>query len=61
MPKMLTAISEALRRHRNINNTINELHSLSDAELHDIGIYRSNIENVARGIIAMHRAVRDNK
>ena len=61
MPKMLTAISEALRRHRNINNTINELHSLSDAELHDIGIYRSNIENVARGIIDMHRAVRDNK
>jgi uncharacterized protein YjiS (DUF1127 family) len=56
---MIEAMTEALRRRRNINNTINELHSLSDAELHDIGIARGNIETVARGIIDVHRVVRD--
>ena len=56
---MITAISEALRRRRNINATINELHNLSDAELHDIGIARGNIETVARGLIDIHRTVRD--
>lgn len=59
MTNMLEAMTEALRRRRNINNTINELHSLTDAELHDIGIARSNIETVARGIIDVHRVVRD--
>lgn len=59
MPNMIKAISEALRRHRNINNTINELHSLSDSELKDIGIHRANIETVARGIVDIHRTVRD--
>jgi uncharacterized protein YjiS (DUF1127 family) len=59
MTNMVTAISEALRRRRNINNTINELHKLTDSELHDIGIPRSNIEQVARGLIDIHRVVRD--
>ncbi len=59
MTNMITAISEALRRRRNINNTIRELHNLSDLELHDIGINRSNIETVARGLIDIHRTVRD--
>ena len=59
MTNMITAISEALRRRRNINATINELHNLSDAELQDIGIPRGNIETVARGIIDVHRVVRD--
>jgi uncharacterized protein YjiS (DUF1127 family) len=57
---MITAVTEALRRRRNTNATINELHKLSDAELKDIGIARGNIEAVARGIIDMHRVVRDN-
>jgi len=61
MTNMVTAISEALRRRRNINATLNELHSLSDAELNDIGIARDNIETVARGLIDIHRTVRDNK
>ena len=56
---MIKAMTEALRRRRNINNTIDELHSLSDAELLDIGIHRCNIETVARGIIDVHRVVRD--
>ena len=59
MTNMITAISEALRRRRNINNTVNELHSLTDAELQDIGIHRGNIETVARGLIDIHRTVRD--
>jgi len=59
MNNMITAIAEALRRRRNINATIAELHSLTDAELHDIGIHRSNIETVARGLIDIHRTVRD--
>ena len=59
MTNMITAMTEALRRRRNINATINELHSLSDAELQDIGIARGNIETVARGLIDIHRTVRD--
>lgn len=59
MANMIKAISEALRRHRNINNTIKELHSLTDAELRDIGVNRGNIETVARGIVDIHRTVRD--
>jgi len=59
MTNMITAITEALRRRRNINATITELHSLSDAELIDIGIRRENIETVARGLIDIHRTVRD--
>jgi uncharacterized protein YjiS (DUF1127 family) len=61
MTNMITAISEALRRRRNINATITELHSLSDADLNDIGIRRENIETVARGLIDIHRTVRDTK
>jgi len=60
MTNMVKAITEALRRRRNINNTIKELHSLSDLELNDIGIARANIEVVARGLIDIHRVVRDN-
>ena len=59
MTNMIKAMAEALRRRRNINATINELHSLSDAELRDIGINRENIETVARGLIDIHRTVRD--
>ena len=59
MTNMITAIGEALRRRRNINATITELHSLSDSELRDIGIHRENIETVARGLIDIHRTVRD--
>ena len=60
MTNMITALAEALRRRRNINATITELHNLSDAELQDIGIPRGNIETVARGLIDIHRVVRDN-
>ena len=59
MTNMITAMAEALRRRRNINATITELHSLTDSELRDIGIHRENIETVARGLIDIHRTVRD--
>jgi uncharacterized protein YjiS (DUF1127 family) len=56
---MFKAIAEALRRRRNMNNTINELHKMTDSELKDIGIPRCNIEQVVRGIVDIHRTVRD--
>ena len=59
MTNMIKAMAEALRRRRNINATIAELHKLSDADLRDIGIARGNIETVARGLIDVHRTVRD--
>ena len=59
MTNVFKSVSEALRRRRNINNTIAELYRLTDQELHDIGIHRSNIDVVARGLIDIHRAVRD--
>jgi uncharacterized protein YjiS (DUF1127 family) len=59
MANMIKVMAEALRRLHNINATIKELHSLSDAELRDIGIHRENIETVARGLIDIHRTVRD--
>lgn len=58
MTNMLTSIAEALRRRRNTSATIDELQRLTDAELHDIGITRGNIHNIAHGILDIHRAVR---
>lgn len=52
-------IKETLRKRVNMNQTINQLHNLSDTELKDIGIYRGQIEEIARGIIDFHRTVRD--
>jgi uncharacterized protein YjiS (DUF1127 family) len=51
--------AEVLRKRSNMNATIKEMHMLTDAELNDIGINRSEIENIARGIIDFHRNVRD--
>ena len=53
-------VAESIRRRANMNATIRELHQLSDNELKDVGIHRSQIEEVARGIIDFHRLVRDN-
>ena len=56
---MRAAIIEAFRRHTNTRNTIKELNSLTDDELNDIGINRGDIQNIARGVLDVHRAVRD--
>lgn len=41
------ALSDAIEKQRKINATYNELNSLSDAELRDIGIGRSQIMHIA--------------
>ena len=56
---MLTALAETLRRRRNMNQTISALSKLNDRDLQDIGIHRSQIDSVARGLIDFHRTVRD--
>ena len=40
-------LSDAIDKQRKINETFNELNRLSDRELHDIGIGRSQIMHVA--------------
>ena len=59
MPNLIKAMNEAMRRRRNTNSTVRELHRLTDLELKDIGIHRGDIEAVARGILDVHRTVRD--
>jgi uncharacterized protein YjiS (DUF1127 family) len=46
--KMLKAIISAYRKHAIYRTTYKELSSLPDKELRDIGIDRSDIENIAR-------------
>jgi uncharacterized protein YjiS (DUF1127 family) len=41
------ALSDAIDKQRKINATFNELNALTDRELHDIGIGRSQIMHVA--------------
>jgi len=45
----LKGISESLADRAKVRATIKELNCLSDAELHDIGIHRSQIRSVAEG------------
>jgi uncharacterized protein YjiS (DUF1127 family) len=52
-------IRETLRRRRNMNATIKSLHELNDLELRDIGIHRTQIDEVARSVIDFHRTVRN--
>ena len=56
---MLTALAETLRRRRNMNQTISALSNVNDRDLQDIGLHRSQIDSVARGLIDFHRTVRD--
>lgn len=53
--------TEVLRKRRNMNSTMHELHKLTDAELRDIGIKRGDIDTIARGVIDFHREVRDSQ
>lgn len=56
---LLTALAETIRRRRNMNQTISALSKLNDRDLQDIGLHRSQIDSVARGLIDFHRTVRD--
>ena len=53
--------TEVLRKRKNMNATMHELHKLTDAELRDIGISRGDIDTIARGVIDFHREVRDSQ
>jgi len=53
--------AEVLRKRKNMNATMQELHKLTDAELRDIGISRGDIDTIARGVIDFHREVRDSQ
>ena len=46
---MLLSIIQALKALRNYHRTLNELERLSDRDLSDIGLTRSDIEAVAAG------------
>ena len=59
MMNELSKWTDVIRKRRNMNQTIKELHRLTDSELKDIGINRGDIDNVARSIIDFHRNVRD--
>jgi len=59
MMNELSRWTEVIRKRRNMNQTIKELHRLTDNELKDIGINRGDIDNIARSIIDFHRNVRD--
>jgi uncharacterized protein YjiS (DUF1127 family) len=41
-------LSARLARYRNYRRTLNELAALSDRDLTDMGIHRSNIQDIAR-------------
>ena len=56
---LIKDIAENLRRRRNMNATLKRLHELNDLELRDVGIHRSQIDEVARSVIDFHRTVRN--
>ena len=56
---MIKKVMEKLRQRRNTNNTLKLLHSMDDSQLKDIGITRGDIEQVARGVLDVHRIARD--
>ena len=59
MKNPIKSVMEMMRRRRNLNNTMDTLHGMSDSMLKDIGITRGDIDRVARGVIDVHRTVRD--
>ena len=42
-----------------MNETIKALHELNDLEIRDVGIHRTQIDEVARSVIDFHRTVRN--
>jgi len=50
---------ERMRQRVNTKQTIDALSKLSDRDLADIGIHRSQITSVATGLLDVHRKERD--
>lgn len=48
---MFGTLAARLRKHRSYRRTVNELTRLSDRELHDLGISRSEIRGLARSTV----------
>ena len=47
--RIVYKITTAIEHRAQVNRTIKELSALSDLELHDIGIHRSQIRSIAEG------------
>ena len=52
LQQILSDIAARYRTHRLYRETLNELASLSDRELADLGIHRSQIRDVARTAVS---------
>lgn len=52
---LLSKIAAIWAERRRIAQTVDELQSLSDHELNDIGIARADIDRVARGLVRIER------
>ncbi len=49
---MIGSLVSTIRRHNQYRKTVSELDRLTDRELHDLGIGRSEIRSVARHGVA---------
>lgn len=58
MTKLIRGLRDRLIKHQQYNNTVRELSQLSDRDLNDLGIHRSNIECIARESVASRMAAR---
>ena len=45
----LSSLVERFSAYRNYRRTLKALYALNDRELHDIGVFRSSIDKIARG------------
>lgn len=51
---LISQILSAIKRWRDVRRTVAELDGLSDRELNDLGISRSDIANIAREAVAQN-------
>ena len=47
--KLMNTLTDYMRKRSNYKRTLNELNSLTDRELDDLGLHRGMIRSVARG------------
>ena len=49
---LVSSLIERFTAYRNYRRTLKALSALNDRELHDIGVFRGSIEEVARGALS---------